>query len=108
QFPRNVSIGLNVAASIWRTRILRKRIEKNAALLSTKSSSLNGCHRVGPAVKYSPNGETMDYRSIITIEPGKRSGKPRIRGLRITVYDVLGMLAAGMSHSEILADFPYL
>jgi uncharacterized protein (DUF433 family) len=55
-----------------------------------------------------PNGETMDYRSIITIEPGKRSGKPCIRGLRITVYDVLGMLAAGMSHSEILADFPYL
>ena len=50
----------------------------------------------------------MDYRSIITIEPGKRSGKPCIRGLRITVYDVLGMLAAGMSHTEILADFPYL
>ena len=50
----------------------------------------------------------MDYRSIITIEPGKRSGKLCIRGLRITVYDVLGMLAAGMSHSEILADFPYL
>ena len=50
----------------------------------------------------------MDYRSIITIQPGKRSGKPCIRGLRITVYDVLGMLAAGMSHTEILADFPYL
>ena len=50
----------------------------------------------------------LDYRSIITIQPGKRSGKPCIRGLRITVYDVLGMLAAGMSHTEILADFPYL
>ena len=70
---------------------------------------LSGCHRVALAVKYSPNSsEIMDYRSIITIEPGKRSGKPCIRGLRITVYDVLGMLAAGMSHSEILADFPYL
>lgn len=50
----------------------------------------------------------MDYRSILTIEPGKRGGKPCIRGLRITVYDVLGYLASGMSIEEILADFPYL
>ena len=50
----------------------------------------------------------MDYSQIITIEPGKRSGKPCIRGLRITVYDVLGYMAAGMSHEEILADFPDL
>jgi uncharacterized protein (DUF433 family) len=50
----------------------------------------------------------VDYRGIITIEPGKRGGKPCIRGLRITVYDVLGYLAAGMTHEEILADFPYL
>ena len=50
----------------------------------------------------------MDYSQIITIEPGKRSGKPCIRGMRITVYDVLGYMAAGMSHQEILADFPYL
>ena len=50
----------------------------------------------------------MDYTKIITIEPGKRSGKPCIRGLRITVADVLGYLAAGMSEDEILADFPYL
>jgi uncharacterized protein (DUF433 family) len=50
----------------------------------------------------------MDYRKIITIEPGKRSGKPCIRGLRITVYDVLGYLASGMSNEEILRDFPYL
>lgn len=48
------------------------------------------------------------YQEIITLEPGKRSGKPCIRGLRITVYDVLSYLAAGMSHEEILADFPYL
>jgi uncharacterized protein (DUF433 family) len=45
---------------------------------------------------------------IITMEPGKRSGKPCIRGLRITVYDVLGYLASGMTHQEILRDFPYL
>ena len=50
----------------------------------------------------------MDYSQIITIEPGKRSGKPCIRGMRITVYDVLGYMAAGMSQQEILADFPDL
>jgi uncharacterized protein (DUF433 family) len=50
----------------------------------------------------------MTYRDIITIEPGKRSGKPCIRGMRITVYDVLEYLAAGMSHQEILEDLPYL
>jgi len=49
----------------------------------------------------------MDY-SHITIEPGKRGGKPCIRGLRITVYDVLEYLASGMTHAEILADFPEL
>jgi uncharacterized protein (DUF433 family) len=50
----------------------------------------------------------MDYRGIISIEAGKRSGKPCIRGLRITVYDVLSYLAAGMTHEEILRDFPDL
>lgn len=50
----------------------------------------------------------MDYREIITIEPGKRSGQPCIRGLRITVYDVLSYMAAGMSVEEILEDFPML
>jgi len=50
----------------------------------------------------------MDYRTIVTIEPGKRGGKPCIRGLRITVHDVLGYLASGMTTDEILVDFPYL
>jgi len=50
----------------------------------------------------------VDYREIITIESGKRSGKPCIRGMWITVYDVLEYLAAGMSEDEILADFPEL
>ena len=50
----------------------------------------------------------MDYRNVITIEPGKRGGKPCIRGLRITVYDVLEYLASGMSEAEILTDFPDL
>ncbi len=51
---------------------------------------------------------TASYQDIITLEPGKRSGKPTIRGMRITVYDVLSYLAAGMTHQEILADFPSL
>lgn len=50
----------------------------------------------------------VDYHKIITIEPGKRSGKPCIRGMRITVYDVLSYLAAGMTTQQILDDFPYL
>lgn len=49
-----------------------------------------------------------DYQNIITIEPEKRGGKPCIRGMRITVYDVLSYLAAGMTPEEILDDFPYL
>ncbi len=50
----------------------------------------------------------MDYAHLISIEPGKRNGKPCIRGLRITVYDVLEYLASGMSKEEILEDFPDL
>ena len=50
----------------------------------------------------------MEYSKIITIEPGKRNGKPCIRGLRVTVSDVFEYLASGMSHEQILHDFPYL
>ena len=50
----------------------------------------------------------IDYTKTITIEPGKRSGKPCIRGLRITVYDILEYMAGGMSHEEILSEFPEL
>lgn len=50
----------------------------------------------------------MDYQRLITIEPGKRGGKPCIRGLRITVTDVLEYLASGMTVEEVLADFPDL
>jgi uncharacterized protein (DUF433 family) len=50
----------------------------------------------------------MRYQDIITIEPGKRGGKLCIRGMRITVYDVLSYLASGMTYEEILDDFPYL
>ena len=50
----------------------------------------------------------MSYRDIIIIEPGKRGGKPCIRGMRVTVYDVLQYLASGMTQQQILQDFPYL
>jgi uncharacterized protein (DUF433 family) len=50
----------------------------------------------------------MKYSDIITMEPGKRGGKPCIRELRVTVYDVLEYLASGMMHPEILREFPYL
>ena len=50
----------------------------------------------------------MDLLDRIPVEPGKRGGKPCVRGLRITVYDVLGWLAAGMTEQEILADYPEL
>lgn len=51
---------------------------------------------------------SQSYQNIITIESNKRGGKPCIRGMRMTVYDVLSYLAAGMTQQEILDDFPYL
>ncbi|MGB0768144.1 MAG: DUF433 domain-containing protein [Phycisphaeraceae bacterium] len=50
----------------------------------------------------------MDYRDIITIQPGKRGGRPCIRGMRISVYDILGWLAAGMTNEQIVAEYPEL
>ena len=64
-------------------------------------SFINSCESAGASM-------AIDYHDIITLEPGKRSGKPCIRGLRISVYDVLIWLADGMSREEILDDFPEL
>jgi len=61
-----------------------------------------------PPKRFFPRVRFMDYSGIITMEPGKRGGKPCIRGLRITVYDVLENLASGMTHEQILQEFPYL
>ena len=52
--------------------------------------------------------QLMSYQDIIKIEPGKRGGKPTIRGMRMTVYDVLEYLASGMTREEVLEEFPYL
>lgn len=54
------------------------------------------------------NLPVVDYRGFITVDPARRGGKPCIRGLRITVYDVLEYLAGGMSEDEIVGDFPEL
>ncbi len=51
---------------------------------------------------------SVDYKTRITLEQGKRGGRPTVRGLRITVYDVLGWLADGMTQEEIVEDFPEL
>lgn len=51
---------------------------------------------------------SVDYKKLITLETGKRGGRPTVRGMRIAVADVLGWLASGMSHEEIVADFPEL
>jgi uncharacterized protein (DUF433 family) len=50
----------------------------------------------------------VTYQDVITIEPGRRGGRPTIRGTRIAVADVLGWLAAGMTHEQIVADYPEL
>ncbi|MBX9947827.1 MAG: DUF433 domain-containing protein [Candidatus Obscuribacterales bacterium] len=71
---------------------------------------LNERDRVESAAESSKKqrNQKMNYKDIITIEPGKRSGKPCIRGMRITVADVLECLAAGMSYEDVLSDFPDL
>lgn len=71
---------------------------------------LNEQDRAESAVKSTKKQsiQKMNYKDIITIEPGKRSGKPCIRGMRITVADVLECLAEGMSYEDVLSDFPEL
>ncbi len=59
-------------------------------------------------IQFSTDSQLMNYHDIITIDSGKRSGKPCIRGMRITVYDILEYLAGGMSEVEILEDFSEL
>src|SRR5207302_7842789 len=59
------------------------------------------------SIRTEPRRSAMDYRQYITIDPKKRGGKPCVRGLRITVYEVLDYLSC-MSHAEFLADFPDL
>ena len=61
--------------------------------------------RIG-CMTHASDRDNMNYQKVITMEPGKRGGRPCIRGMRIAVSDELGWLAAGMSHEEIMQDFP--
>lgn len=81
-------------------RVVREEMHRSSGRPSAPPGS-----SVGPLSGVSFD---MDYRERITIEPGKRGEKPCIRGLRITVYDVLEYLATGMTPEQILADFPDL
>lgn len=73
-----------------------------------KGSKPFGCVPSAEPLCPAPYTSSMDHRERITIDPDMRGGKPCIRGMRITVYDVLGYLASGMSQEEIRAEFPYL
>lgn len=74
---------------------------------TTCSTTAGSIRRLDRGMQMKQIGD-VDYRKIITLEPGKRSGKPCIRGLRITVVDVLEYLAGGMTIPQILAEFPDL
>ena len=79
--------------------------------MRTASIALHPCGLRSVALtprRRTPTLALTDYKGRITVEPGKRGGKPCIRGLRITVYDVLDYLASGMTEAEIVADFPDL
>ena len=85
------------------------------AHLAAPSWGFDSRHFVSPAAGPRCNhqrrlleSERMDYHEIITVEPDKRGGQPCIRGLRITVYDVLSYLASGMTEEEIISDYPDL
>jgi uncharacterized protein (DUF433 family) len=80
----------------------------NSALSQGTEHTVAGAHHRIDGVPVPPYPRRVDYRHLITIGPDKRGGKPCIRGLRITVYDVLEYLASGMSGAEILRDFPDL
>src|SRR3954462_14819016 len=70
------------------------------------NAALRRCYRQPSCATYA--GMVINYRDIITVEPGKRGGRPCIRGMRITVGDILGWLAAGMSEAEIVDEYPEL
>ena len=85
------------------------RTRKHSGIIpNALSEKITNYHQFPLLRKLPREVEEMNYRNIITIEPGKRSGEPCIRGMRITVYDVLEYLASGMTNAQILCDFPEL
>jgi uncharacterized protein (DUF433 family) len=98
------------APSEWKTGIEIRSVHLDSPLSSPKPRGRQTVERVcaSAPLSHARYESTTGYRSIITIEPDKRGGRPCIRGMRIAVADILGWLAAGMSHEEILADYPEL
>ena len=104
RFPVSRLLGL-LAAGETRDGILQAYPYLEAADIDEALTRMQAARRID---RLKPSFVAMDYSKIITQEPGKRGGKPCIRGLRITVSDVLEYLAGGMSEDDILRDFPYL
>ena len=94
--PSGATVGRPAKGLRWQRSFVDSR--------SRGSSHWNGLPEK-PLASYSA---AMNYREIISIEPGKRGGKPCIRGMRISVYDILGWLAAGMTNEQTIKDFPEL
>jgi uncharacterized protein (DUF433 family) len=91
----------------WWLAETTRAIEFDWSPFLTAQPAVQQSHQSGaPRVREDEGAE--DYRALITMEPGKRGGRPCIRGMRITVGDILGWMAAGMSEAEILDDFPEL
>jgi uncharacterized protein (DUF433 family) len=103
-FPLHEEFGFGVGRFRAGNSISIERV----ALAQTSPQDVRACSVLLADEDSWPYYSLMNYQDIITIEPGKRGGKPCIRGMRITVYDVLEYMASGMSHDEVLNEFPYL
>jgi uncharacterized protein (DUF433 family) len=90
------------------SEIVKPTALANAARLLRLGLPVRKSRKVETAGRSLLYGAVMNYQGIITIEPGKRGGRPCVRGMRISVADVLGWLAAGMSPQQISADYPEL
>ncbi len=100
---------MNSPRDSWNSRMAWKPVEAGVGtLVRLFPRTMNPPNPSLPHSTFGSKLSKMDCRGIITIEPGKRGGKSCVRGMRITVYDVLGWLSAGMCHAEILEDFPDL
>ncbi len=103
-----MNIGTYGQVSLAGTRKRVKELNAQVALGHDVAAEKQERKAVGEHLNELDRAMTIDYHNIITIEPGKRSGKPCIRDLRITVYDILEYFASGMTEQEILEDFDYL
>ena len=100
-FIYNVYLGRKNAGNFGKKLVSRNTLGESAEKSEIRKPSVLFC-------TFRENIVMIDYKQIITIEPGKRGGKPTIRGMRISVNDILSWLASGMSISDIIADYDEL